>query len=289
MPSKYFSDHYQKAVESNLIESLYNEAIYIQGFSAYYIPNSSIKYDLLYGDNPLKRFTTSYKMDTYLTNSDYGDTNDFFSKFGLEIRNNIKIQISTKEFLKRTNNLYSRPEEGALIFIPFLRNSGELFEIQFVNSTKDLNVLARMNPFFYELSLEPFKYSDESINTGINMIDNVELQNSFDIKLALGIGIGDYILNEIVYQGTSNNYIATGTVSAWNSTSSILRVISTSGAFSNTVSTNIVGTTSGATYPLLLHNERYEDTRYDNDIIHDESTNFVVPHDGNPFGGLSQY
>ena len=86
MASPHFQN-YQTAVESSLIEDLYNEAIYIQGFPGYYIPNTNVEArDLIYGDDPLKKFESAYKLDMYLVNTmDYGDEQDFFSKFGLEL------------------------------------------------------------------------------------------------------------------------------------------------------------------------------------------------------------
>ena len=60
MPSKYFQNYGKPAVEINLIENLYNEAINIQGFSGYYIPNTNEEArDLIFGDDPLKKFTVA--------------------------------------------------------------------------------------------------------------------------------------------------------------------------------------------------------------------------------------
>ena len=72
---KYFQNYGKSAVEINLIEDLYNEAINIQGFSGYYIPNTNIQgRDLIYGDDPLKHFDNAYKLDMYLVNTmDYGE------------------------------------------------------------------------------------------------------------------------------------------------------------------------------------------------------------------------
>ena len=181
MPSKYFQNYGKPAIEINLIEDLYNEAINIQGFSGYYIPNTNVAgRDLIYGDDPLKHFDDAYKMDMYLVNTmDYGDEQDFFSKFGLEVRNQTKIQFSFREFMKRTNKQFEAPKEGNLIFIPFFKDSGELFEIKFVNTSKDLYTLGRVRPFYYELSLEPFKYNDESLDTGIESIDMIEVLESY--------------------------------------------------------------------------------------------------------------
>lgn len=289
MPSPYFQLNYNtKAPEINLIEDLINEAIYIQGFSAYIIPrNGTI--DLLYGDEPLAKFDEYYKVDTYLVNSDYGDTNDFFTKFGLEVRNNITVQIAVKEFMKKTSNKFSRIDEGWLLYVPFLRNTGEIFEIKFVNTTKDLNVLARAKPYFYELSLEPYKFDNsDSINTGLDILDNIEEDNSLELILKLTSGSGDFITNETIYQGTANSHIGTGIVYKWDSANTTLKVINYNGNFSNTSLLTVIGNTSGATYSLFNENDRYENTQFDNDVIHDEALNFIHT-DDNPFGGLSQY
>ena len=264
MPSKYFTN-YKTAVESSLVEDLYDEAIFIQGFTGYYIPND-------------------------LVNSEYGDTNDFFSKFGLEIRNSVKIQFSVREFTKKIPNTFKRPEEGALIYIPFLRNSGELFVIKFVNTTKDLNVVARTKPYFYELDLELFKLnSNDDLNTGIDIIDQIELDNSPAIQLTVHNGTGNYIEEETIYQGISNtNYLSIGTVSSWSNTSNTLYIINNTGDFSNTT-INIVGDTSNARYILLEQNSRYKDTEFDNNEIHIEALNVLNLPEDNPFGGLSSY
>lgn len=289
MPSKYFTN-YKTAVESSLVEDLYDEAIFIQGFTGYYIPNDNLNTDKLFGDDPIKTYEDAYPLDMYLVNSEYGDTNDFFSKFGLEIRNSVKIQFSVREFTKKIPNTFKRPEEGALIYIPFLRNSGELFEIKFVNTTKDLNVLARTKPYFYELDLELFKLnSNDELNTGIDIIDQIELDNSPAIQLTVHNGTGNYIEDETIYQGISNtNYLSIGTVSSWSNTSNILYIINNTGDFSNTT-INIVGDTSNARYIILEQNSRYKDTEFDNNEIHIEALNVLNLPEDNPFGGLSSY
>lgn len=288
MPSKYFSNHYSAAVESNLISDLYGEAIYIQGFSAYYIPNTSdIDYDKIFGDDPAKSFSQAYMLDTYLIHDgNYGEDQDFFSKFGLEVRNHTKIQFTVKEFKKQTLNKFTKPREGDLIFIPFLRDTGELFEIKFVNSSKDLYALARTAAFYYELSLEPFKYNHESLDTGIASIDIIENNNEQKTLLDVYNGLGNYVVGETVYQGTENSYIAKAEVNYWDSSNSIISVINVAGAFSNTSNLTLVGGTSNATYQLLVSDDR---PHLDNDHIAEEVTNFIETSELNPFGSLTYY
>lgn len=288
MPSKYFSNHYGNAVESTLIADLYHEAIYVQGFSAYYIPNTAdIDYDRIFGDDPLKSFSQAYKLDTYLIfDGNYGEDQDFFSKFGLEVRNHTKVQFSVKEFKKQTLNKFLKPREGDLLFIPFMRDNGELFEIKFVNSSKDLYALARTAAFYYELSLEPFKYNHESINTGIPEIDIIENNNEQQVILDVFNGTGNYIIGETVYQGTVNSHTAKAEVASWDSSNSIISVINVSGNFSNTSIQTLVGVTSNATYHLFTTDDR---PNLDNDHIAEEVTNFIESTELNPFGSLTYY
>lgn len=277
MPSKYFQNYGKPAIEINLIEDLYNEAINIQGFSGYYIPNSNVAgRDLIYGDDPLKHFDEAYKMDMYLVNTmDYGDEQDFFSKFGLEVRNQTKIQLTFREFMKRTSKQFERPIEGNLIFIPFMKDSGELFEIKFVNTSKDLFTLGRVRPFYYELSLEPFKYNDESLDTGIEAIDSIELLEAYKTILDVQDGTGDFVVGEIVYQGTANNHIAYGEVASWDKANTILTIMNINGEFSNTSPIHIIGELSGSEYSLTYVDTKIHETQFDNLPILGEVSNFV--------------
>jgi hypothetical protein len=288
MPSPYFQN-YQTAVESSLVEDLYNEAIYMQGFGGYYIPNTnSGARDLIYGDDPLKHFDDAFLLDMYLVNTmDYGDEQDFFSKFGLEVRNQIKIQFTVREFLALTLNEFSRPLEGDLIFIPFMKDSGELFEIKFVNTSKDLYTLGRIKPYYYELSLEPFKYNDESFDTGIDVIDSIEILEAFKTTLDFQIGSGNFIVGEHIYQGTANSHIASAEVSQWNAANTLLTVINVSGKFDTTSELTVLGSVSDANYYLYIADNRLE-SQFDNTPLSNEASQFVQP-DDNPFGSLSSF
>jgi hypothetical protein len=285
MPSKYFQNYGKPAIEINLIEDLYNEAINIQGFSGYYIPNTNVAgRDLIFGDDPLKHFDDAYKMDMYLVNTmDYGDEQDFFSKFGLEVRNQTKVQVTFKEFMKQTGNQFTVPKEGNLIFIPFFKDSGELFEIKFVNTSKDLYTLGRIRPFYYELSLEPFKYNDESLDTGIDIIDDIELIESYKTIIDVQSGTGNYTVGEIIYQGAANNKLAYAEVVSWNAANTLLVVMNTAGEFSNTAGP-IIGETSNTRYSLTVVDTRIHETQFDNLPLFNEVSGFIDVSDG--FGSL---
>jgi hypothetical protein len=130
------------------------------GFDSYYLPNDNdVSRDLLYGEDPLKRFTSAFPLELYLSSAmEYTGEKEFFSKFGLEIKNNVSVILSKRTFSQRVPQYaFDRPREGDLIYVPVLNGTGELFEIKFVDHTKDFFTLGRKIPYFYEMQLEKFK------------------------------------------------------------------------------------------------------------------------------------
>lgn len=290
MPINNFFNLYNNKAEQNLIEDLLNESIKMMGFDAYYIPNvNQIASDLLYGDDPLKKFDSAYPVEVYLSNSvDPGMNNDFFSKFGLEIKNSVRIQLPRRAFAKRVpQDTHSRPKEGDLVYIPFLSGTGELYEIKYVNDSSDYFTLGRRQPYYWELELELFKYSNENIDTGVDVIDVVEEINAFAIDYNLGSGSGDYKLREIVYQGNIGSPSSFGTVQEWNAPNKILKLNNIVGDFS--ANTAMIGSDSGASYILLEYDALdipKGQNAWDNRIVETEIEPILDTSEENPFGIL---
>ena len=94
--NKYFNNYDAKYTEERLIESLIVEAIKIMGIDTFYLPNTNdIARDIIYGEDPLKTFTSAYPIEIYPENvMNYGGQQEFFSKFGLEIRANLTVLLS---------------------------------------------------------------------------------------------------------------------------------------------------------------------------------------------------
>jgi len=183
--SSYFNN-YGAHSEQRLIEDIIVESIKIMGFDAFYLPNDNdAARDLLFGEDPVKKFRSAFPLELYLSNStEYMGEKEFFSKFGLEIRNNVNVILSKRSFSQRVpQNAFTRPREGDLIYVPFMNGTGELYEIKFTNQTKDFFMLGRKVPYFYELELEKFKYSQEVIETGVDIIDEVLTQSAYTITL----------------------------------------------------------------------------------------------------------
>jgi len=290
MPTNLYFNNFNSSPEQKLVEDLMIETIKINGVDSYYIPNINEEArDLLYGEDPLKKFTAAYPLELYITNVDgYEGEREFFSKFGLEIRNNMSVIISKRSFARWVPQTYIRPREGDLIYIPFFAQTGEMYEIKYVNFSEAFYVLGNKYPFFYKLELEKFKYSQETIDVGIPIIDELVPQDAYSIELVINknTGNGNFIQGESVHNAANTVY---GTVTYWDYSEGILKVTDIYGTFANSML--LRGNTSNASYTTantpdpLKDNETRE--MYDNKVIQTEADVIIDTSESNPFGRIS--
>ena len=293
MATSVYFNNYNSLAEQRVVEDLIVESIKIMGFDAYYLPiENETDRDILYGEDPIKRFSAAFPIEFYLSSSmEYGGEKEFFSKFGLEIKNTVNIILSKRSFSQRVpQDIFTRPREGDLIYVPFLNGTGELFEIKFTNQTKDFFMLGRKIPFFYELELEKFKYSQEVIDTGVEDIDDVMIQSSYTLELNTGVGTGTYEAREVVFQSTDNtqaNAWVVALVQEWIKPDDSLKVTNIAGEFRDNVA--IIGATSNARYYLSSFDPLKDSTRnevYDNAYLFDTANNIIDFTETNPFGRI---
>ena len=293
--SQYFSLYSNKG-EQRLIEDLIVESIKIMGTDIFYLPNDNdAARDLLYGEDPVKKFESAFPIEIYPTNvTEYGGEKEFFSKFGLEIKNQMSVIMSKRSFSQRVpQDRYIRPREGDLIYIPFLNGTGELYEITFVNQTKDFFMLGRQVPYFYELELEKFRYSQEAIQTGQVEIDSVVTDSAYTLNLNMDKLTGNdikYVIKEVVYQSPDHlqqNATAVALVQSWIPKTGVLTVTNIAGEFID--GQVIIGVTSGAEYTLTMFNPLEAPARkevYDNQYINVQGTDITNTAEINPFGSI---
>ncbi|NBP01589.1 MAG: hypothetical protein EBU90_15940 [Proteobacteria bacterium] len=290
----YFNNYGSKYTEQRLVEDLVVESIKIMGTDCFYLPNDNDSArDLIYGEDPLKKFTSAYPIELYPSNvMEYKGDKDFFSKFGLEIKNHMTVVVSKRSFNQRVpvDPRYERPRDGDLIYIPPLNGVGELYEIKFVNQDMDMAMLGRRVPFFYELELEKFKYSHETIDTGIPDIDIVQQYEAYSQRFTLSSVNGKFEIGETIFVSPDNtleNSEASGIISAYNSVTANVDINTIVGTF--TPGDLARGATSNATAILSStniyeHSEFHAD--YDNKQINTEVGSIIDFSETNPFGNI---
>ena len=291
MATNLYFNNFGSTPEQRLMEDLMIETIKINGVDCYYIPNiNESARDLIYGEDPLKKFTAAYPLELYITNVDgYEGEREFFSKFGLEIRNNMSVIVSKRSFSRWVpQDRYVRPNEGDLIYIPFLSQRGEIYEIKYVNYTDAFYVMGNKYPYFYKLELEKFKYSQETIDVGIPNIDEIVYENAYNITLTMNTatGNGNFIRGESVHNTANSAY---GTVTNWDRPTGILKVTDLYGDFAN--NTLVRGNTSNASYTTSQTPDELIDPQereiYDNKVIQTEADVFIDFSESNPFGSIT--
>lgn len=285
--SNYFNNYSGVVTnEQRLLEDVVTESIKIMGHDCWYVPREGFDpTDPIYGENTKSKFERAYLMEFYLANVEgYEGDGDFFSKFGLEIRDTSNFICSRRTFERYVpSSIAIRPREGDLIFVPVLQ---KLFEIKFVEEELLFFSIGKRSPYIYELRCELFRYSQESINTGVEDIDHVEHTLGYAIEVNVTNGTGNYQRDEIVYQGANLAYAtASADVREWNPLTNTMEIINVKGSFANGVL--LIGATSNARYTISATDDMGDyldyDT-YDNRHIQTEANTFIDFSETNPFG-----
>lgn len=288
MATSHYFQHFSPAAtgEQNLMEDVIVESIQIMGHNCHYLPREAWNGDdKIFGENPQSKFTRAYTIEMYLANVEgYEGDGDFFSKFGLEIRDTSNFVVSRRAFERYVpSSIAIRPREGDLIFVPVMN---KIFEIKFVEEELMFFSLGKRNPFIYELRCELFRYSNEQIDTGIDEVDHVEHTLSYTIQLHLGSGAGDYRIGEYVYQGPS---FLTSTASAevkdWDTGNNMIYLMNVKGEFANGIV--LIGNESNTRYAVANSDLIGDFTVYDifdNRDLQTEADLIINTSESNPFG-----
>lgn len=287
--SPYFRSNYPDKErmdnEFNLIESVMTESIQIMGHNCYYIPRESVDNgDILLGEYINSVFKKAYLIEAIVLNVDNFDAQgDFFTKFGLDIKDSTNYVISRRTFRKIVpSTLRERPQEGDLMYIPVFR---QLVEIKFVEHEAPYNFHqgGSKNPFLYELRCEQFRASEEDLDTGIEEIDEISDENNYTLKLYLGVGnYYDYDETENVRNDANTAYAE---ITEWDRPNNALSVINIRGEF--IPGANVIGVSSNARYYLTSVNNKEDHVfydEYDNKIVHDDAQIILDFTETNPFG-----
>jgi len=221
--------------EQKIVEDLTIEAIQIHGQDMVYLPRNIVNKDELFGEDTISGFTGGTELEMYISNVDgFEGDGDFISKFGLEIKDSMKLVVAKKRFEQEL--AMTRPLEGDLIYFPLTNG---LFEIKFVEHENPFYQVGKL--YTYELSCELFQYSQEDIETGWDEIDKFEdVQQETVVSLSVSTPSGTFVPGEpVTATGWSANVVT------WKPSTRVIDIHNVVGSLSGGVT--ITGTDSGAT------------------------------------------
>jgi hypothetical protein len=286
--NQYFNLHGTNTPEQRLIENLNIEAIQTFGTDVYYCPRTLNDEDTLMGDDNTASYNSAHTIEMYIKSIDgFEGEGDFISKFGLQIKDQITFTVARRRWAELNVQGEGRadaPAEGDLIYFP---TTGSLFQVMFVEDESIFYQTGGLQ--VYDILCEMFFYSDQSLNTGIDVIDAIERKQSYSIDFTMNTGSGNYTVGEQVYQGASLAAATVkGEVAGWNATDKLLNLINMTGNFSGVV--NIIGDDSSATYSITSFDAQSSaaDTAAsaDNAEIEAAADAIIDFTEGNPFGSL---
>jgi hypothetical protein len=186
--------------EQNLYEDLVIESLQFYGQDVYYLPRELVNVDKVFLDDVPSHFSDAYKIEMYVENADgFGGEGDLFSKFGVELRDQATFVCARrrwKSLIGDKLDAYNfRPREGDVIYIPFSKSLFEIFKVETETPFYQLNQLPT-----FRLQCELFEYNDEDFDTGIDSIDDIEVEGAYQYKLTMetpsvSTAKGDAVMN----------------------------------------------------------------------------------------------
>lgn len=179
MLNPYINNYKSNENEQRLHQDLIIEAIQAWGKDFIYIPRKLVNFDQLYLTDDQSAYSEYVIIEAYLENIDgFQGQGNMFTKFGLDIRDQITLTMSKRRFnevvfpltsVLRTPDKAGRPMEGDLVFFD---ENKKIFQIKYVNDKEMFFSLGELP--VYELTCELMEYSDETFNTGIPDVDSIQ-------------------------------------------------------------------------------------------------------------------
>ena len=186
----YFSQAVRS--EQNLYEDLIIESLKIYGQDIYYLPRDIVSTDSLLGEDRASKFDDAYMIEAYIEGTEgFEGQGDLYSKFGLEVRDEVNFVISRKiwdRYIGFDEASGDRPKEGDLIFLPL---SNKFFEVMFVEHEQPFYQLSNLP--VYRLQCALYEYNDEDFDTGVTLIDQIEVTDSYQVTLDYSTTGGNHL------------------------------------------------------------------------------------------------
>jgi|TARA_B100001079_G_scaffold250571_1_gene242211 hypothetical protein len=159
--------------KSNMIKEMVEEVVAVIGFPAKYLPRKYKTLDPIFGEDPTSNFDTLWNITILIDEyTDYGDQGDFYSKFGIQVTDEMKCSFTKKEFAEQTVQTDDdRPLAGDLLYFNDLE---ALFEVSFVNNDSSFYPMPDGPQHVWQIKLKPWEYGHEAISVVDGEIDALE-------------------------------------------------------------------------------------------------------------------
>ena len=183
--SPYFK-HVTAKNEQSLLDALTRETVFQRGIDLYYIPRSEAEqgFDYLFGENPENIYDQAVELEFYCENVSTGfDGSMAIGRFAMELADTATFLVAKTRFEEEVGKVYpdiDHPREGDLIL--FKTDPSEpvfMFEITYTEKETPFYQIGKSN--VWRMEAEKFNYSHETMNTGIEEIDTLDIANENEV------------------------------------------------------------------------------------------------------------
>jgi hypothetical protein len=182
-----------------MVKDIVEEVVAVIGFQAKYLPRKyGTALDPVFGEDPSSKFDTVWTLNILIDDyQEYGDVGDFYSKFGVTVTDEMKVSFTKTQFAGQTVDTDDdTPIAGDLLYFP---DAEALFEVTFVGNDSSFYPTPEGPQHVWTLTLKPWEYGGEDIDTGDAQIDalETEIQDAVDKELDTPDwdDMSDYILD----------------------------------------------------------------------------------------------
>ena len=153
-----YVNFHKYAPSQELHNLLVSEAVQMRGTECYYMRRELVNFDLLFGEDTESRFTTAKKIAVYIETFDgYEGQNDFFSKFGMQVNDEMTFTLSPSLFRHQVDG--EKPKESDLLYFPM---DNSLFELTWIEENQPFHQLGQDSQM--KCTAQKFIYSGEEID-----------------------------------------------------------------------------------------------------------------------------
>lgn len=288
MRNVYFSDKVRS--EQNLYDDIVIESLKIYGQDLYYLPRDIVNKNPVFGEDVPSTFNSSYKIEMYIENIEgFDGEGDLFTRFGVEIRDEATFIVSRRRWNmtigQYDNEIESeRPREGDLLYLPM---TNKMFEILHVEHEQPFYQLSNLP--VYKLRAQLFEYSDEDLDTGIAIIDDIETKYAYTYILTLGAN-GVIEVGQQATQTFTDGTIMSGEVAKWSDSDNKLHLIhvgASDGLYHNFITTQPLAVNDSSYTVTLVAEDNKISNNEQNDDFQSDAAGFLDFTENNPFGDPS--
>jgi hypothetical protein len=278
--------------EQNLYEDIVIEALKAYGQDVFYLPRDLVNEDKILGDDPVSSFNSSYQIEMYIENTEgFEGEGDLFTRFGVEIRDEATFIVSRRRWtntVQRYDNEITavRPLEGDLIYLPL---SKKFFQISHVEHEQPFYQLSNLPVF--KLRCQLFEYSGEQMDTGRDVLDNLEGAYAYKYVLSLTNVTGSPFKVGEVITSPSGNTTMRGEVVKFSDSDNKLHIVhagADDGKYHTFAdSATVTGLTTNAQGIIALVVEENQLSQNEQNTDFSTGTDFIDFSESNPFGDVS--